>query len=412
MYGLALGISRVGSTLPMPVYALLSGLNAATVGIIALAAVRLAERAITDRVTRALVYLGGIMGMLHTALWYYPVIMVGAGLTTLVWDLRVLHGAANLLHRCLTGLATTHRSARADLEMGNHDAWIEDRCSSTSQSSTSQLPRPAPARPAQEKEIEEELYPSSRSIDGPRSCPAVPPIPKSNLESAADFPFMSWKLGTCILVLFFATFVISVTLRAVIKGAPRGFSLFANLYLAGTIIFGGGPVVIPLLREYIVTQGWVSPRDFLLGLAIIQAFPGPNYNFAIYLGTLATAGTSLHSFAGALIAFVAVHTPGIVIVVGFMGLWRILRSRRWFLAILRGVNAGSVGLVYTAVYKLWQIGYLTAAVQSGKPLGNDAWLVAITATAYVGVAWYKINPPTAILLGGAMGMVQYGIIRR
>lgn len=407
MYGLALGISRVGSTLPMPVYALLSGLNAATVGIIALAAVRLAERAITDRITRALVYLGGIMGMLYTALWYYPVIMVGAGLSTLIWDLRVLHGAANRFHRCLTWLATRHKSARPDLEMCTHDAWIEDRCSSTSQ-----VPRPAPARPSPEKEIEEEVYPSSRSIDGPRSRPAVPPIPKSNLESAADFPFMSWKVGTCVLALFFVSFVISVTLRAVIKGAPRGFSLFANLYLAGTIIFGGGPVIIPLLREYIVTQGWVSPRDFLLGLAIIQAFPGPNYNFGIYLGTLATAGTSLHSFSGALIAFVAVHTPGIVIVVGFMGLWRILRTRRWFLAILRGVNAGSVGLVYTAVYKLWQIGYLTAAVQGGKPLGNDAWLVAITATAYVGVAWYKINPPTAILLGGAMGMVQYGIVRR
>ena len=405
MYGLALGVSHVGTTLPMPVYALLSGLNAATVGLIALAAVRLAERAITDRITRALVYLGGIMGMLYTALWYYPVIMVGAGLTTLVWDLRILHGIVGLFQRCLSCYATTHRSTTHDLEMCDQAAWVEDHCSSVSPPN-----RAAPPRPSPEKEIEEGIYPSSKAISGCHL--AVPPIPKSNLESPADFPFMSWKLGTCILVAFFVTFVTSLTLRAVIKGAPRGFSLFANLYLAGTIIFGGGPVVIPLLREYIVTEGWVSPRDFLLGLAIIQAFPGPNFNFAIYLGTLATAGTSLHSFVGALIAFVAVHTPGIVIVLGFMGLWRMLRSKIWFLAILRGVNAAAVGLVYTAVYKLWEIGYLTAAAQSGKPLGNNAWLVAITATAFVGVAWYKINPPTAIILGGAMGMVQYGIIRR
>lgn len=431
MYGLALGISRVGTTLPMPVYALLSGLNAATVGIIALAAVRLAERAITDRITRALVYLGGIMGMLYTALWYYPVIMVGAGLTTLVWDLRIPHGVINLLRRCLSWYAPTHKNTVPDLEK-NDGVWAEDRRSSVSipirpapprpsqekeieneiypYSSVDLPTRPAPLRPSQQKEIENGIYPSSKSSTG-RGL-AAPPIPKSNLESPADFPFMSWKLGTCILVCFLVTFVTSLTLRTVIKGAPRGFSLFANLYLAGTIIFGGGPVVIPLLREYIVTQGWVSPRDFLLGLAIIQAFPGPNFNFAIYLGTLATAGTNLHSFVGALIAFVAVHTPGIVIVLGFMGLWRMLRSKKWFRAILRGVNAAAVGLVYTAVYKLWQIGYLTAAVQSGKPLGNDAWLVAITATAFVGVAWYKINPPTAIILGGAMGMVQYGITRR
>jgi chromate transport protein ChrA len=49
------------------------------------------------------------------------------------------------------------------------------------------------------------------------------------------------------------------------------------MYLAGTIIFGGGPVVIPLLRSYVVDPGWVCSRDFLLGLAIIQAFPGPNF---------------------------------------------------------------------------------------------------------------------------------------
>jgi chromate transport protein ChrA len=59
------------------------------------------------------------------------------------------------------------------------------------------------------------------------------------------------------------------------------------MYLAGTIIFGGGPVVIPLLKVYVVDPGWVSSRDFLLGLAIIQAFPGPNFSFAIYLGGLA-----------------------------------------------------------------------------------------------------------------------------
>ena len=69
MYALAVGVGHIGNTLPVSVYALLSGLNAATVGIIALAAVRLAERAITDKMTRILVYLGGALGMLYTALW-------------------------------------------------------------------------------------------------------------------------------------------------------------------------------------------------------------------------------------------------------------------------------------------------------------------------------------------------------
>ena len=91
MYALSLGVSHIGDTLPAPVYALLSGLNAATVGIIALAAVQLADKAITDKLTRALVFLGGVCGILYTALWFFPVLMIVAGLATLVWDFKWLH---------------------------------------------------------------------------------------------------------------------------------------------------------------------------------------------------------------------------------------------------------------------------------------------------------------------------------
>lgn len=408
MFGLASGISRVGTTLPIPVYALLSGLNAATVGIIALAAVRLAERAITDRVTRALVYLGGIVGMLYTALWYYPVIMVVAGLTTLIWDLRWFQKSGQILKKCWLRRKSTDEGAVEDLENCHHESLEEET------PSPSGMPLPLAPLETSGKQISAENKCSSRRPTIPQSryvYPSLPAEPEKD-ESDSNLPFMSWKVGTCILVTFLITFVTSLTIRSVVKNAPRGFSLFANLYLAGTIIFGGGPVIIPLLREYVVAQGWVSSRDFLLGLAIIQAFPGPNYNFAIYLGTLAVAGTRLPGFVGALIAFIAVHTPGLIVVIGFMGLWRVLRSQRWFLAILRGINAAAVGLVYTAVYKLWQIGYLTVDVQSGRPLGTDAWLVAITVTAFVGVAWFKINPPAAIILGGAMGMVRYAIMLR
>jgi chromate transport protein ChrA len=202
-----------------------------------------------------------------------------------------------------------------------------------------------------------------------------------------------------------------MVIRGRLEDPPRGVSLFANLYLAGTIIFGGGPVVIPLLREYIVAEGWVSPRDFLLGLAIIQSFPGPNFNFAVYLGSLATAGTSLPSFLGAQIGFIGIFTPGILILIGIMGLWTVLRTHRWLLSLLRGVNAGAVGLVFTAVYKLWQIGYVDADNQGGSPLGRDPWWVTITATSFVGGAWFGLSAPFAILLGGVMGMAWYGVVK-
>ena len=91
MYALSLGVSHIGTTLPAPAYALLSGLNAATVGQIALAAVQLSEKAITDKVTRMLVFLGAAAGMLYNALWYFPVLIFLAGPVTIVWDFGWLH---------------------------------------------------------------------------------------------------------------------------------------------------------------------------------------------------------------------------------------------------------------------------------------------------------------------------------
>jgi len=83
MFGLAMGVSRVSTTLPSPVYALLSGLNAATVGVIALAGVQLARKAITGPLTRLLVVGTGCAGICYNALWYFPVILIMDGMITL-----------------------------------------------------------------------------------------------------------------------------------------------------------------------------------------------------------------------------------------------------------------------------------------------------------------------------------------
>lgn len=86
MYCLCLGVQHIDEILPQPAYALLSGLNASTVGIIALAAVQLAEKAIKDKLTRLQVILGACAGLCYNALWYFPVLMLIGGLATVVWD--------------------------------------------------------------------------------------------------------------------------------------------------------------------------------------------------------------------------------------------------------------------------------------------------------------------------------------
>ena len=181
------------------------------------------------------------------------------------------------------------------------------------------------------------------------------------------------------------------------------------MYLAGTIIFGGGPVVIPLLREYVVGPGWVSSRDFLLGLAIIQAFPGPNFNFAVYLCALAFRGTGTPTIAGALLGFIGIFTPGLLLAIGVQGLWCLLRTKSVVAAMLRGISATAVGLVFTAVYRLWQIGYLTPMDSRGLSLAEEPWFLVIATVTYAASCWWKVPPAAAILFGAVLGLGWYGV---
>lgn len=182
------------------------------------------------------------------------------------------------------------------------------------------------------------------------------------------------------------------------------------MYLAGTVIFGGGPVVIPLLRSYVVDPGWVSSRDFLIGLAIIQAFPGPNFNFAVFLGALALRTTSYPTVFGAFLGGLGIFFPGIALAVAIQSFWRVLRKQKYVIDFLRGVNASAVGLVFTAVYRLWEIGYLAPRERDGQSLAKEPWWVVIAAVTYAESAWFKVPPAVAILLGAVLGLCWYGVV--
>ena len=394
MYGLAVGVSNIGERLPRAVYALLSGLNAATVGIVAQAAVELSDKAITDPMTRILVFLGATAGLMYTALWYFPLLMFLAGFAAFVFDYRFLHPLVNWMGRL--GRKRDATPEDTQVEMG---AIV----TGTGASPRDQAQPSTPARA---------VSPSASTVNGQSSDL---PIPASIDEETRIIPAdrtidITWRFGISILSIFALSFILVMVLRGTLPNKSILFQLFSNMYLAGTIIFGGGPVVIPLLREYVVSEGWVSPRDFLLGLAIIQSFPGPNFNFAVYLGGLTAVFAKQDVALGSFIAFVAIFAPGLILVHGTMGIWSALRGKRWVKSGLRGVNAAAVGLIYTAVYRLWQIGYVDFGFEMGKSLGDDPWWVVVCATSFAGGRWFGINAPSAIALGGVMGLVRYGVV--
>ena len=101
-------------------------------------------------------------------------------------------------------------------------------------------------------------------------------------------------------------------------------ALFDAFYRSGALVFGGGHVVLPLLRDAVVAPGWVSDSAFLAGYGAAQALPGPLFAFAAYLGAL--AGAPPAGLAGALVALVAIFLPGMLALMAALPFWRALRA--------------------------------------------------------------------------------------
>ena len=401
MYGLSLGVQRISENLPNPVYALLSGVNAATVGIIALAAVQLARKAITDPLTRILVAFGGCAGLCYNALWYFPVLLVFGGSVTFIWD----HFGQSWVRRWLKR-RNRRRSSLARPEDGDNIQSIP------MQDIKHDIPPSTENQGPHQRQIASVTTVNAVSRTNDEDQIQTPVIQPSQIDhSSHSIPV---KVGLALFVSFIAVFAVFLSLRGALHPAPLLLSLFNNMFLAGTIIFGGGPVVIPLLRNYVVDPGWVSPRDFLLGLAVIQAMPGPNFNFAVYLGALSvvgpTAPKSIPSVVGAIVGFLGIFTPGLWLSIAFQSLWNRLRKRRKVVSILRGVNATAVGFIFTAVYRLWEIGYLTPKNNQGVSLGQEPWWLVIAATTFTAVEWFSVPPAVAILTGGTAGLAWWGAV--
>ena len=118
---------------------------------------------------------------------------------------------------------------------------------------------------------------------------------------------------------------------------PGAAALAAAFYRSGALVFGGGHVVLPLLRTAVVDPGWVSESAFLAGYGAAQAMPGPLFTFAAYLG--AVAGVGPGGVAGAALALVAIFAPGLLLLMAVLPFWNGLRTLSNARAAMAGVNA-------------------------------------------------------------------------
>ena len=180
-------------------------------------------------------------------------------------------------------------------------------------------------------------------------------------------------------------------LPALVSAFPsQALAMADAFYRAGSLVFGGGHVVLPLLQAEVVPSGWVSNESFLAGYGAAQAVPGPLFTFAAFLG--ASMSKPPTGWAGGLLCLLAIFLPSFLLVVGALPYWERLRQSAQTQAALAGVNASVVGLLLAALYHpVW-----TSAIHRPQDFG-------LALLALVALMFWKWPPWLVVIASGAAG---------
>lgn len=201
--------------------------------------------------------------------------------------------------------------------------------------------------------------------------------------------------GAVAFALFFGLLVGLPALSAIYPA--QALALFDSFYRAGSLVFGGGHVVLPLLQSEVVQPGWVSNDTFLAGYGAAQAVPGPLFTFSAYLGAIMTPEPN--GWLGAVICLVGLFLPSFLLTVGALAFWEDLRRLRAVRAALVGINAVVVGLLLAALYNpVW-----TSAIRSPADF-------ALALCAFTLLAFWKVAPWLVVVLTATVGAALQAIL--
>ncbi|NPU15362.1 chromate efflux transporter [Bradyrhizobium sp. 83012] len=169
-------------------------------------------------------------------------------------------------------------------------------------------------------------------------------------EAAAPSGHVAIPVSRRVGLMALALFVMLLAGLPLLRGltGSTGLALFDAFYRSGALVFGGGHVVLPLLREAFVGPGWLSDDAFLAGYGAAQAVPGPLFTFAAYLGTI--VAPQPHGIIGAILGLLGIFLPGMLVLLAALPLWDSFRKRAGAQAMMRGINAAVVGVLGAALY--------------------------------------------------------------
>ncbi|MFT6088168.1 MAG: chromate transporter [Glaciecola sp.] len=163
-------------------------------------------------------------------------------------------------------------------------------------------------------------------------------------------------------------------------------------FRSGSLVFGGGHVVLPLLEAEMVKTGWVTKDAFLAGYGATQAVPGPLFTFAAFLGGILNGPIS--GVLGALVALLSIFLPSFLLVYSVLPFWKSLRVKPRIRAALAGINSSVVGILFAVLYQPVFLGGVSAP---------DDFIGVIIA--FWALMYWKLPPWLVVIAGGAIGAV-------
>ena len=181
----------------------------------------------------------------------------------------------------------------------------------------------------------------------------VLPPTGAGTEPHSQFP-VGKRTGVVAWIIFFALLFGLPIIRQF--ATSHTLDVFDSFFRVGSLVFGGGHVVLPLLQAEVVGHGWVTDEQFVAGYGATQAVPGPLFTFAAYLGAV------MDGLGGALLTLIAIFLPSFLLVIGALPFWDLLRTKSRFQSALSGINAAVVGLLLAALYQpVWTSAIHTSA---------------------------------------------------
>ncbi len=175
-------------------------------------------------------------------------------------------------------------------------------------------------------------------------------INKANYRDVKPIKNILWKNFS----LFVGVFLLAAILGALTKN--KAFLLFENTYRFGSIVFGGGHVLIPMMyNQFVEFKHYIEPNSFLAGVGMLQATPGPVFSFSAYAGAMALNEWGIWGqVVGGLIGTVAIFLPGILLIFFVYPIWAQVKNYSPIKNAIEGINATSAGLVLASAYLLFE----------------------------------------------------------